>query len=163
LNCDLIGNSIENLVDIKSEDFLYLRSLHETDASIRLTKTLNTHINGNITIDDPDEVRIQTVSWYIQHVISSFGVIAHFESDEKEGHILHNAKLAFVCGIAFGLKTPLLMLAQEPYNTPIDYRNILKLHDTASKCVSVATEWVGSQSKYFEDSKNKCRDITIAI
>jgi hypothetical protein len=160
LNSTLIENSIENLLNDNKQVFLYLRSLHETDASMRLTKTINSHINGNVTIDDPDEIRIQTLSWYIQHIICSYGVIAHFESDSKEGHILHNAKLAFVCGTAFGLKTPLLMLAQEPYKTPIDYRDILKLHDTASKCASFATEWFQGKKEDFEECRKTPREIS---
>jgi len=93
-------------------------------------------------MDDPNEVRIQTLPWYAEKVWNSNAVIAHFLSQTHSGAELHNAKSSFVCGLAFGLGKKLLMLAHEPYDSPIDYSDILKTHDTAGKCETFARTWL---------------------
>jgi len=44
--------------------------------------------------------------------------------------------------MAFGAGKPLLMLAESPYHPPLDYRDILYVHDTASACVRRVEAWL---------------------
>src|ERR1039458_5314731 len=54
----------------------------------------------------------------------------------------NNAKVALVSGMALGFGKPLLMLAHEPYASPVDYRDLLKTHATASRCEALTGEWL---------------------
>ncbi len=120
---------------------LYLRCELRTDASIDLTGRLS-KLSLPITIDDPDEVSNQPLSWYVQNAFSACGVIAHLLDDPRAVGRLQNAKYALVSGLAYGFDQPLLMLAEEPYETPLDYRHILRKHETAAQCVAHAEPWL---------------------
>lgn len=93
-------------------------------------------------IDDPREVRVQPFSWYVQQVTSASAVACHLLSTDYSDWELHNAKHALVAGLAHGLARPLLMLAHAPYVSPIDYRDLLKIHDTAAKAQAILDNWL---------------------
>jgi len=142
LESTIYRDTIESVISVRERSgLLYLRSGIETDASIKLS----IKVHGSkipYVIDDPSEVRIQTLSWYAQKVHNTYAVIAHFLSHEHTGSRLHNAKNSFVSGLAQGFGKPLLMLAHEPYESPIDYRDLLKTHETARQCEGLADAWL---------------------
>jgi len=135
-----------------SEKLLFLKSAIDTDASIRLSRRVDKSILDSV-VDDPSEVRIQTLSWYAEKVFTSYAVIAHFMSMEQKGQRLHNAKNSFVSGLSYGLGKHLLMLAHEPYISPIDYRELLQTHPTAAKCEDIAVDWLSEIEKEFGERK----------
>lgn len=101
---------------------LHLKPNIDTEAAIRIARRV---ASGPIpsVIDDPKEVKTQSLSWYAQHVDSAFAVSCQFLSTDYKNWELQNAKQALVAGLAHGRGKPLLMLAQEPYEPPIDYRD----------------------------------------
>ena|SRR3984885_64939 len=94
------------------------------------------------TIDDPIEIGVQPLEWYVMNVKAAKGVICHFLSDDYEDVRISNAKNAFVAGLAFGFKKPLLMLAHKPYQSPIDYRDLLRVHEDASQAEVFYQDWL---------------------
>jgi len=128
---------------------LYLKSGIETEASVKLSRRVH-RTQIPIIVDDPNEVRIQTLSWYAQEVYNAYAVIAHFLSPERSGWRLHNAKNSFVSGLAYGFGKHLLMLAEEPYESPIDYRELLKTHGTAAECEKIASSWLDEVEQKFD-------------
>ncbi len=122
---------------------LYIKSDIETEASIKLTSiVIKCKEKISVVIDDPKEVKTQTLTWYAREVSRAYAVIVHFLSADHTGSRFHNAKSAFVSGLAYGFGKRLLMLAHEPYISPIDYRELLKTHDTGARCVSIAKSWL---------------------
>lgn len=122
----------------------------ETDASLKLSRRINDSPIPS-TYDDPKEVSIQTLSWYAEKVYSSYAVIVHFLSTDHDGYKLHNAKNSFVAGLAYGFNKELLMLAHSPYSSPIDYREILKIHTTAVQCDQYSNEWLTNIERQYKD------------
>jgi len=55
---------------------------------------------------------------------------------------LGNSKQAFVAGTAQGMGKPMLMLAGAPYNSPLDYRDLLRVHSTAASAEALFDEWL---------------------
>jgi hypothetical protein len=142
LESTIYKDAIESVINPQEKPtLLYLKSGIETEASMKLSRRVDKSQIPSI-VDDPNEVRIQTLSWYAQKVYSAYAVIAHFLSLEHAGWILHNAKNSFVSGLAFGFGKPLLMLAHEPYESPIDYRELLKTHRTAAEGERVGSSWL---------------------
>jgi len=47
-----------------------------------------------------------------------------------------------VSGMAYAFGRPLLMLAHAPYESPIDYRDLLVVHKTAASCTSAVENWL---------------------
>ena len=117
LNSTIYKRIIENLESNDRKPFLfYLKSEIQTDASIELTRRLN-ESKIRLVTDDPEEISGQPLIWYAQKVYSSFGVITHFISDDREENsiLLQNSKYSLISGIAFGLGKPLLMFAHSPF------------------------------------------------
>lgn len=151
LESTIYKDAIESVISCRgTPTLLYLKSGIETEASVKLSITVHgTEIP--IIIDDPSEVRIQTLSWYAQEVYNAYAVIAHFLSPERSGWQLHNAKNSFVSGLAYGFGKHLLMLAHEPYECPIDYRELLKTHSTAAECKMIASSWLDDVEGKFSE------------
>lgn len=132
----------------KRDRLLYHKSYVETDASIKLSRRIANSTVPSI-VDDPKEVRFQSLIWYAQHAYSSYAVVAHFLSQDHIEHNFHNSKNAFVSGLAYGFGRYLLMIAHEPYRTPIDYRDLLKTHKTALQCDTLSNSWMTEiENKY---------------
>ena len=104
------------------------------------------------TIDDPTEIGVQPLEWYVMNVKAARGVICHFLSDDYEDVRISNAKNAFVAGLAFGFQKPLLMLAHKPYHSPIDYRDLLRVHEDAKQADFFYQEWL---SRLLDAEKHK--------
>jgi hypothetical protein len=158
---------------LKKPTLLYLKCDIDTEASIRVTRRV---ASGPLLpiIDDPKEVRVQPLNWYLQQVNSAFAVVTHFLSNEYQNWQLHNTKHALVAGLAHGMGKPTLMLAHEPYISPLDYRDLLRPHRTAAAAEAIFTDWllplidsyekkVAEQILYQEEEKVKGELWSIAI
>ena len=98
LHNTIYKDAIESVIMAKVPSrLLYLKSGIETDASIKLSRRINETLMPCI-MDDPKEVRIQTLSWYAEKVFNSNAVIVHFLSSSHKDWKLHNAKKSFVSG-----------------------------------------------------------------
>jgi len=120
---------------------LYLKAQVATEASNRLARKVATSAIASV-IDDPAEGGNQPLGWYASRVDSASAVVCHLLSTDHVNWQLSNAKQAFVAGMAQGLGTPLLMLAHAPYSPPVDYRDLLRTHETAVQAESLFDEWL---------------------
>jgi len=157
--------SIEPILELRDDDdgLLYMKTEIETEASIRLTRLVSDVDFLEVTTDDPREVRIQPLHWYARKINESFGVISHFLSPDHLKHEIHNAKLSFVSGLAVGRGKELLMLAHAPFESPLDYRDYLHIHETAEQCVGFANHWISNtHKKYYRRDKDK-RDYSSQV
>lgn len=125
----------------RPDALLYIKPELKTEAVNRMARRISSGPMRYV-IDDPVEMPSQPLTWYAQQVHTSFAVVTHFLADEQEGARLNNAKQALVAGMAFGLGKPLLMLAHAPYSCPLDYKDILRQHDTAKMALSIFDDWL---------------------
>lgn len=145
----VVGSAEQTLRASDRRALLYLTSPIETDAATRLSRVVY-HAKLPYWTDDPMESPLQTLSWYAKHIYNAHAVLAHFLSPDYEASMLHNSKLAFLSGLAYGFDKSLLMLAHGPYESaPFDYRNLLQVHDTADQCELIAKPWLESQRDPF--------------
>jgi hypothetical protein len=136
----------------KNDALLYLRCDVSTEASMRIARRVSSGPIPSV-IDDPQEIRLQPFPWYVQQVTSAFAIVCHFLSTDYDSWELHNAKHALVAGLAHGLAKPLLMLAHEPYASPLDYRDLLRKHSKASVAESVFADWSLPYVEQYEKRK----------
>lgn len=157
LDNTIYKSTIETIIDGHEPlKLLYLKSGADTEASVKLSRRVGRSLIPNI-VDDPNEVRIQTLSWYAQKAYNAFAMVTHFLSLEHTEWRFHNAKNSFVSGLAYGFGKHLLMLAHEPYVSPIDYQDLLKIHKTAAQCESLADSWLKDIEDSYEQWKIKER------
>ncbi len=129
-----------SLSNPNSNGVLYLRSRYQTDADRKISEAVARNAREGLpcTIDDPNETRVQPLVWYAQTIYSSVGILAHLCSEEREDGRLHNARGAFVCGMATGFGKANLILAEHDYTAPFDYRDQLINYSTAREAVGYA-------------------------
>ncbi|HEY6341956.1 MAG TPA: hypothetical protein VIY49_10725 [Bryobacteraceae bacterium] len=119
---------------------LYIKAQIATEASNQLARRVAAAEIASV-IDDPAEYPNQTVGWYINRVDAASAVVCHLLSSEHASWEANNAKQAFVAGLAQGFGKPLLMLAHAPYSPPLDYRDLLRVHDTAARAADFFNDW----------------------
>ena len=108
---------------------LYLKQQIDTTASAEIDQNIKTRSIPVIT-DDPSESKVQSLTWYIQHINSSISILAEFSTQYRSGNALQNMKCAFVCGLASGLNKKVLMTAEYPYSAPSDYKSLVKVYNS---------------------------------
>jgi hypothetical protein len=126
-----------------SGSVLYLKSLYENEAGIRISSSVAALSKEDIDVivDDPKESGAQSLTWYGTQVYSAAAVICHFTGTTRVGHRLHNARHALVAGLALGMERRLLMLAEGDFLAPIDYRDLLLQYQSAADAARHLGEW----------------------
>ena len=144
LGATLLETMIQpNLQPGQSQTFLYLKSQHETDASIQITKRLDP-IPIRLIVDDPREAPSQTLTWYGQQVYTADAVLCHFTNPARQGSRIRNARYALVAGMAHGMGKNVLVLCEGDYLAPLDYRDMMRQYQTAAAAVRHVDAWLSS-------------------
>ena len=86
------------------------------------------------------------LDWYAEKLLSADVFVVHLLSTDHADRRDHNLKASIVAGLAQGFGRPMLMLAHAPYESPVDYDQWLKVHDTAESCLTVTKTWLDSVS-----------------
>lgn len=138
---------------VQKRNLVYLRSSVRTEASSRLSAAV---MDSGLPVvkDNPQETTIQPLSWYIQESINALGVVIELIGENRESTPHFNAKQALLSGIAHGLGVPLLMVVEEPYHSPIDFRDMLKHYRTSDECVAIFDEWIKPIRIEYNSSKS---------
>ncbi len=126
---------------------LYVKSLHDSEASVRITKAIHSATRSvalDLVTDDPSESPSQTLRWYGTQVASSRAVVMHFTDNDRRGAPVRNARMALVAGMALGLGRPLLLLARNaPLEfQPIDFRDLLCCYGNFTEAVRRLAIWL---------------------
>jgi hypothetical protein len=136
------------------DHLLYIKPEISTEAVTRVTRRVNSSQIPPL-IDDPEDIRFQSGSWYASAVTNAFAVVCHFLSQDHKSSKLNNARNALVAGLAYGLKKPLLILAHDPYKSPIDYHDLLRIHNDAAEAVNIFDEWAIFWVKQYSEGKKQ--------
>lgn len=126
--------------ELAPSGMLYLKSLYDTEPSIKLSKRI---LDSNLrkTIDDPNE-SLKSLLWYAQNIFRAQAVICHFTSASRDGHKLHNARSALASGLASGFDKKILLLADSDYLAPLDYRLLLQKYKSAAQAEAIVDSWL---------------------
>ncbi|MEB2281100.1 hypothetical protein LAV73_14020 [Lysinibacillus xylanilyticus] len=144
-------------IDIKAsqtdftKNLIYLKCDAGTNASNVVSSAIN-KLQIPTKVDDPYE-GVQPLSWYLNVLPHALGVVIHFHTtdSQKENHISRGRK-ALVAGLSHGLGLETLLLAHDPFESPLDFHDTLKIHTTSAQCGEFLKEWL-------ETIKNKYRDL----
>jgi hypothetical protein len=93
---------------------------------------------------DPTESSLNPITWWAPKIGQAAGVLINFAGETRNRSDIQNARHAFVAGLAHGLETPLLMLAEDDYARPFDYEDLVRVYRTAASCVTTARKWLSA-------------------
>lgn len=131
-----------NTPEISIPHLFYLKCLENTNESSMLSQEID-NINIKLITDDPDEVRVQTLSWYAENVVNAQAIVSHMLDEERgKNKQLESLKYPFISGLAYGLEKPTLMLAHSPYKAPFDYQDLMVVHDSVIECKTAFNKWI---------------------
>ena len=136
---------------------LYLKSRIETQASIELSRLIRDFISA--IIDDPQENNSQPIAWYIENAKNTVGAIVHLLDEKRDVRYNQNAKYSFVSGMVHGFNNSLLMLAHANYTSPIDYSDLLSIHEKADECVLKASKWLSNIKEEISYEGEKVKEV----
>jgi hypothetical protein len=102
-----------------------LKSKHETEGELVVTSILR---RGYIDFRVYDANESPRLALYdaLKQVSLSLGVVAHLLHEERAGARVHNARCAFVAGLAMAQGKVVALLQEGEATQPIDYRDVVK-------------------------------------
>jgi hypothetical protein len=159
----IFENSIKpGLTPTTRDTLLYLKSAHDIEASVRVSRRLDASALQVIT-DDPKESGVQTLAWYGKQLYTAQAVVCHLTSPDREGGRLHNARYALVAGMAYGMDKPLLMLAEGDFLAPVDYRDLLHTYHTAAQATRFLDGWLEPLEAAWQESRRSHKEYAQAV
>ncbi len=141
----------------KKDALLYLQCDVNTDASLRIARRVSTAPIPSV-IDDPARGPSTTLLVVCPAGGLSLRCRLPLLSTEYQHWQQNNAKHALIAGLAYGSAKPLLMLAHEPYSSPLDYRDLLRKHHTAAAAESIFADWLLPNLEQYEKREAQVRE-----
>ncbi len=122
----------------------YLKQPFDSDESLALTRMLEASMfSEQLLVDDPKENPSPSLNWCAEKIRDADAVVVHLLSPDHDGNLYHNLRCAFTAGLGYAMhEKNVLMLAPSPYEAPLDYRGLLRVHDTATECGNIVANWL---------------------
>ena len=114
----------------KQAPIFYVKSPFESDGSIKLSASLKRGFWKFRSFDSRETPRLSLHDAY-REVVTSIAVVGHLIDPGRLGAQIHNARVAFVCGIAMASQKHVLMLQEGMATQPIDYRDVVAYYTDA--------------------------------
>lgn len=126
----------------------YMPLNHATDASRTLTRRLDAAARSNWHVNpaDASEIGAAPLSWYLPNIWLASAAVIHLSAPRRSNSAIHNARAALIAGIAHGLGKQLLMVAEDEYESPFDYQDILQIHTSSKQLAQIFDVWFASLS-----------------
>ncbi|TYP89079.1 hypothetical protein BD833_103236 [Blastococcus xanthinilyticus] len=112
------------------------------DAGKTLDRTLLARKNLSVNTADEEVQGLAPLSWYVGQIYSSSAAIVHLRAPSRQRAAVHNARASLFAGMAAGLGLPTLLVAEEGFEPPLDYRDLLYIYPTAKQLGEHATRWL---------------------
>ena len=133
----------QQIARFENPTLMYIKPPLNTDSVLSVQEEFTKSIfRDSIIVDDPKEYSSQILPWYAEKLLTADAVVVHLLSSDHNNQAPHNFKSSIIAGLAMGFGKPLLMLAHDPYVSPLDYEKWLSVHNTAEACVSQTKVWL---------------------
>lgn len=133
-------------VDKESKAILILNSQIETNYNLEIINQVDFFKLPKIVDDASENVNL-SLSWYIQKLHCVPALLVQFSSQTRSGFELHNSKCALIAGIGVGLGLKVQLMAEKPYSTPLDFRDLLKKFNNRTECGERVKEFLNTLQK----------------
>lgn len=124
-----------------SKAILVLNSQTETNYNLEIINQVD-YFKFPKIVDDASENANLPLSWYIQKLHSVPAVLIQFSSQTRTGFELHNSKCALISGMSVGLNLEVQLMAEKPYTSPLDFRDLLKKFSNRQECSVIVKDYL---------------------
>jgi len=138
---------------VNKETPIYLLKSHvQTDGMIRLLSSLKKSALRFRTFDPAETSRLSLQEAFKQ-VHSSLGVVVHLLAPNREGATVHNARCAFVAGMAMAAGKNVLMLQESTIDQPIDYRDVVRSYQHSKRVPELVIPFIREVVETLQESR----------
>lgn len=124
------------------------------DVGKALDRILLARKNLSVATADEDEQGIAPLSWYAVQIYQASAALLHLRGPQRARSLMHNARSSLFAGMAHALKLPTRLVAEQSFDPPLDYKDLLFRYSTARNLASYAEAWL--------DELPSDRDIQVA-
>jgi len=142
----------------RSQPIFYVRAPIENDGSIRIFSELKKSSCPFRSFDSRETPRLSLHEAFKQ-VHSSTAVVAHLLDPDRTGANAHNARCAFVCGLAMAADKYVLMLQEGMLTHPIDYRDIIVPYESVSVIPYAISKVVRATAESIYNAAPETREV----
>ena len=98
--------------------------------------------NLSVATADEEEQGIAPLSWYAVQIYQASAALLHLRGPQRARSLMHNARSSLFAGMAHALKLPTLLVAEQSFDPPLDYKDLLYRYPTAKALASYADSWL---------------------
>ncbi|GHI47571.1 P-loop ATPase, Sll1717 family [Streptomyces albidoflavus] len=137
---DDVSQSLDRTV---KNSLFYVPAYHTSEAERNLRRMVGKErdLGTKVTIADPAEQGSAPLAWYVNAVYSSAATLLQMSGERHDRDRLHNARSAFIAGLARGLERPLLVVVEDDYRGPVDYKDILYTYQSKKRLAEKLSQW----------------------
>lgn len=110
-------------------------------AAVSLERTLGRRSDLTI-LGAADDFGIAPLDFYVKEIYRSSAAIFHLMAPKRVRSTEHNARASLLAGVARGLDLPTLMVVEEGFQSPLDYKDLLFSYDSAAVLQERVERWL---------------------
>jgi hypothetical protein len=135
----------------RQQPIYFVKAHIENEGQIRLMSSLKKYGWGFRSFD-PSETPRLTLHEAFKQVLSSYGAVLHLLSPSRTGAVVHNARCAFVAGLAMATNKRVLMVQEGESAQPIDYRDVVVSYTDSNRLPDLLLPFVRGIAEAFQDA-----------
>jgi hypothetical protein len=112
------------------------------DAGKTLDRALMNRRNLSVNTADESVQGLAPLTWYVTQIYGSSAALVHLRAPHRQRAAIHNARASLFAGMAVALRLPTLLVAEEGFEPPIDYQDLLFVYPTAKQLGDRANTWL---------------------
>lgn len=94
-----------------------------------------------------DDLGLAPLQFYVQQIYRASAAIFHLMAPNRVRATEHNARASFLAGVAFGLDLPVLMVVEQGFVAPLDYKDLLYTYASSAGLQAHVKTWLETLPK----------------
>lgn len=105
-------------------------------------RALNARKDLAVVSADEEEQGLAPLSLYAVQIYQATCALLHLRGPQRSRAVMHNARASLLAGMAHALKLPTLLVAEEAFEPPLDYKDLLYRYPTAKQLATKCITWL---------------------
>jgi Cdc6-like AAA superfamily ATPase len=145
-------------------DIFYISNTSQSQTELDVSRLLQ-ETAFQVQFDANSETEYRPLAGYFELIYSANNLIVHVTNTLVHTSFELNAKSSFLAGFGCGTKNikKVLLIAPEPYDPPVDYRDIIIRYENANDCVQKLSNWLENNIQPIKKSGFQCKDKGLDI
>jgi hypothetical protein len=89
-----------------------------------------------------DDLGLAPLQFYVSEIYRSSAAIFHLLRPGRVRADEHNARASFLAGFAHGLEIPVLMVVEDGFQSPLDYKDMVYVYSSSKLLQTYVLEWL---------------------